>query len=270
LPRAFNGEIIRSKGFIIKYFCNFCNTKLILKMKKVLLNLALIASIVVSSCDVTGERIDGNGNVTTITREVNNAEKIKVSGALDVFVNAGAPSVRIEADENIIQYVETITNDNWLEIKTRDNINIHTSNTIKVYVTTPSITDINVNGSGNIVCNGKFSGNEDMKFNVTGSGDIRIDVNAPKVEADITGSGNLHVSGETRNLDVDVTGSGNYDGPGLKAENAVAKISGSGDISLFADNNLKAHINGSGNVKYRGNPTVDSHIAGSGAVVKEQ
>lgn len=216
-----------------------------------------------------GERIDGNGNVTSVNRQIDKAEKIKVEGSIDVIVEAGPSSIRVEADENLIPYIETMMDGNWLQIKTRDDVNLHSSNNIKVYVTTPVITNIHVTGSGNINCNGKFSTNENTSFKITGSGDITIELKAPKVEVEITGSGNMHIAGETRNIEVEVSGSGNYDGPELKAENAVAKVSGSGDIKLFADEHLKAHINGSGNINYRGNPTVDSHIAGSGTVVKE-
>ena len=97
---------------------------------------------------------------------------------------------------------------------------------------------------------------------------IKTEVNAPKVEADITGSGNLDIAGETRDVDIRVTGSGNYDGPELKAESAVVKVTGSGDVRLFADGSLKATISGSGDIRYKGNPTIDKHIAGSGTIRK--
>ena len=238
-------------------------------MKKTLQNLALIASIVLSSCDFTGERIDGNGNITSVTRQVNNTEKIKVEGEMDVFLETGASSVRIEADENIIPFIETVEEDGWLRIRTRDNTNINTSNSIKVYVTSPRITDIHVDGSGNVTGNGKISSSDDMSFDISGSGNINVQINAPRVEAAISGSGNLNVAGETRELELHIAGSGNYRGADLKAENARVDIAGSGDASLFADVSLKASIAGSGDVKYRGNATIEKNIAGSGSVRKE-
>ena len=76
---------------------------------------------------------------------------------MDVIVDQGPASIRVEADENIIPFVETVEEGGWLRIKTRDNTNIHTSNPMKVYVTSPNITDIDVDGSGNITGNGKIS-----------------------------------------------------------------------------------------------------------------
>ncbi|MCW3109608.1 MAG: hypothetical protein JWQ09_4114 [Segetibacter sp.] len=239
-------------------------------MRKGLFFSAFIAAMVLTSCIDMGERVDGSGNIKTENRQVNKAEKIKVSGDMDVYIDQGPASVKVEADDNILQYIETVMDDNWLEIRTRDNVNINTSKPVKVYVTTPDIRDLKVSGSGNIKCNQKFSTNNNTSFDITGSGDITAAINAPKVEAHISGSGNLHISGETKDVEIHISGSGNYDGPELKAENAEVSIAGSGDADLFADERLKASIAGSGNVKYKGNATVDSHIAGSGSVSRAQ
>lgn len=239
-------------------------------MKKSFFSAVIIAAILFISCGFDGESINGNGNLKSETRHIDNVTKINVTGGIDVFVEKGTPSVRAEGDENILQYLETRSDGDWLEIKTRDNVNVHSDNPIKVYVTVPEITDLKVAGSGNITCNNKFSTDENMSFSITGSGNITANVHAPAVNAGITGSGNMYIKGETKNADISVTGSGNYDSPGLKAESAVVKVSGSGNANLFADADLKASIAGSGDIKYSGNAKVDKEIAGSGSVVKAE
>jgi hypothetical protein len=229
-----------------------------------------IVAVLFTSCINMGERVNGSGNIKTESRQVSNAKRIKVMGDIDVFVDPGSTSVKVEGDDNVLQYIEINNNGDWLEIKTREHINIHTEKPVKVYITTPEITDLKVSGSGDIKCNQKFSTDNNTTFSISGSGDIVAAINAPKVEAHISGSGNLHISGETKDVEIHISGSGNYDGLELKAENANVSIAGSGDANLFADNKLKASIAGSGNIKYKGNPTVDSHIAGSGSVSKTQ
>ncbi len=239
-------------------------------MRKNILCAAFIAAACFMSCNFGGETIDGNGNRKSEIRHVGNTTKINAIGGMDVFVDTGAPAIKVEGDENILPFIETKVNGDWLEIKTRDHINIHSSNPVKVYVTTPDISDLKVNGSGNITCNNKFSSSNNMSFSITGSGNITANVNSPAVNAGITGSGNMYIKGETRNADIHITGSGNYDSPDLKAENASVKILGSGDANLFADVNLEASIAGSGDIKYRGKAAVHKNIAGSGSVVKVQ
>ena len=229
----------------------------------------LLCSItMVSACIHMGERVDGNGNMKSEKRTVSTAERMKVLGDMDVYVEKGPTSVRVEADENILPYIETSMNDGWLEIRTRDGINLNSKDPIKVYVSTPEVSGLTVAGSGTIESKDEFSTSHDMEFDISGSGDITAVIHSPRVESHISGSGNLHVSGETKDVEIHISGSGNYDGPGLKAENAEVSIAGSGDANLFADERLKASIAGSGDVRYQGNATVDSHISGSGSVTK--
>jgi hypothetical protein len=239
-------------------------------MKKRISYAAFIVAMLFTCCINMGERVNGSGNIKTENRQVGKADKIKVMGDIDVFIDQGPTSVKVEADDNLLQYIETSVNDGWLKIKTRHNVNINSEKPVKVYLVTPEITDLDVSGSGNIKCNQKFSTDNNTSFSISGSGDILAAINAPKVEAHISGSGNLHISGETKDVAIHISGSGNYDGAELKAENANVSIAGSGDAGLFADNKLKASVAGSGNIKYKGNATVDSHIAGSGSVSKAQ
>lgn len=232
--------------------------------------LTALVTVLLNSCINMGERVKGSGNTKSENRTVSKAERIKVMGDMDVYIDQGPTSLKVEGDDNVLPYIETVADGDWLEIRTKDDVNFNTSKPIKVYVTTPNITDLKVTGSGNIVCNQKFSTDNNSSFDITGSGDITTAISAPKVEAHISGSGNLHISGETKNVEIHVSGSGNYDGADLKAENANVSIAGSGDANLFADNKLKVSVAGSGNVKYKGNAIVESHIAGSGSVTKTQ
>lgn len=237
-------------------------------MKKSCLYALYITALFNMSCDFNAETVNGNGNRKSETRHISNTTKINLVGGMDVVVEEGAPAIKVEGDENILQFIETEVNNDWLEIKTRDHINIRSSNPVKVYITTPDIVALKVNGSGNITCNNKFASRNNISFSITGSGNITANVHSPAVNARITGSGNMYIKGETRNVDIRITGSGNYDSPDLKAENAFVKISGSGDANLFADVNLKASITGSGDIKYRGKANVNKSISGSGSVVK--
>jgi hypothetical protein len=252
-----------------KLLSNFRFSKLI-DMRKVSFYACIITVIFLAACINVGERVKGSGDIKSENRQISKAEKIKLAGDMELYIEQGPTSVRVEGDDNVLQYIETSMNDDWLEIKLRDDINLSTVEPVKVYLTTPNLTDIKVTGSGNVKSNQKFSTDNNTTFDITGSGDITIAVNAPKVESHISGSGNLHISGETKEVDIHISGSGNFDGPDLKAEEATVSIAGSGDAYLFAEDKLKASIAGSGNVKYKGSATVDSHVAGSGSVSKAQ
>ena len=235
-------------------------------MRKLITCLSLLFILGTSACVKYGKRVKGNGNIETETRQVDNATKIKVLGAVDVVVDSGATAVRVEAEENIIPYIITVEDNGWLEIKLKHNVRLSATKRMLVYVTTPSISGLRIGGTGNITAENKVWSEGPISIKIGGSGDVKMNVHSPKIDADIAGSGNVNISGETRDVDVSIAGSGNFRGRELKAENANVKIAGSGDAIVFADVKLDAKILGSGNVSYSGNASVEKKIAGSGSV----
>lgn len=227
---------------------------------------SLLAIILFISCDMMGERIKGNGNVKTVDRQISDVTKINVIGSLEVTVETGSPSLQVEGDENLLQYIETSTDNGLLTIKTKDNIHLVTSNSIKVHVTLPRIAKLKIIGSGKITSNNQLINEEKTNIEIIGSGKIDVKMHAPEINADIKGSGDIIVEGETRDLEASIKGSGNFNGKNLKSENASISIAGSGDVYVFADIRLKITIAGSGNVKYKGNAVVETNVAGSGSV----
>jgi hypothetical protein len=257
---------------IILFFKNvfhFCNKPTVMRFKFTLATFVSI-SLLLTSCFDFGRKIEGNGNVVTETRKVNKTSKIKLSGGLDVVLEKGPANIRVEADENLQQYIMTEEDNGWIEVKTKSRVNLKSSTPIRVYITTPEITALSVSGSGDIISANLFNADNKVTISIKGSGDIRMGLHAPSIEADIKGSGDIELTGETRDVEVDIKGSGNFNGSELKAENADITIAGSGDAYVYADVNLKVKIAGSGGIKYRGNAEVDKTIAGSGSITKVQ
>ena len=203
-----------------------------------------------ASCNITGERINGNGNIKTETRQLSNVSKVNVMGSLEVVLEEGTPSLKIEGDENLLPYIETNVNGNELTIKTRDHINIQTNNSLKIYLSLQQFSALKIMGSGKIETANKFNNTEKFTAELMGSGKISLNVHAPSIVADVMGSGDIIIEGETRDIEANIKGSGTFTGENLKSENALVSIAGSGDVTVFADIKLKINIAGSGNVRY--------------------
>jgi hypothetical protein len=237
-------------------------------MKNVIAFCAILISLLVSSCVFNGRRVKGNGKLITEKRSVKKAERIKLSGSMNVVLTKGQTAVKVEADENLLQYILVEEEDGWLTISTRKGIAFTEKNPIVVFIATPTIKQVSVAGSGDVTSDVKYEREDEIKFSVSGSGDISVPVHAPMITVNITGSGNIKPRGETRDLKLSITGSGNFGGGELKAENADVNITGSGDARVFADVRLKANIVGSGDITYQGNPTIEKRIVGSGSISK--
>jgi hypothetical protein len=228
--------------------------------------------VLLSSCfGFGGRRVRGNGNLGTQTRNAGAFEGIRVLGGMDVVLSSGSDyAVKVEADANLLQYILTEKDGDDLVIKTRNNYNLNPRAGMKVYITAPSLETIKITGSGSVLSQSKVSSNGRLDIDVTGSGDVKLDLAAPEVEADATGSGNIILSGTTRNFKGEINGSGELHCFGLMSENTDVEISGSGSAEVFASKRLDVRISGSGDVAYKGTPTINQRISGSGDVRSAQ
>lgn len=240
-------------------------------MNKLLL-LGVLGIIALPACDgINGRAVSGNGHQKTEERTISNASDIKIYGdfAIDLVPDSKT-SLTVEADDNLLPYIITRQENGSLVIKTKEHVWLKTEGKVHITIHTNLLESIDLSGSGVIKGLAKFNGGGKLDVNISGNGDVSVEVNTPKVTADISGSGNISLAGETRSLDVDISGNGNFKGEDLKAENASVTITGSGDARVFADAQLKADITGSGDVWYKGQASTTSDITGSGQVKKIQ
>jgi hypothetical protein len=239
-------------------------------MRKLILFLAVIALTSASCRYMWGERISGNGNVKTVERTVSAFKDVSTSGSIHVYITQGPQTpVKIEADENLLDYIEIHQRGDAISIETKDGYNLEPTGEIKVYVTAPDFNNIDISGSGSVQSTAKIISKNDLDFNVSGSGGLKIELNAPSVDVDITGSGHADMVGETKNLDIQISGSGEARCYNLLSENTSVDVTGSGDADVYASVKLDAHVTGSGNVNYKGAATnIKKDITGSGELNK--
>ncbi|HEY1113210.1 MAG TPA: head GIN domain-containing protein, partial [Chitinophagaceae bacterium] len=228
--------------------------------------------IVLSSCSyMGGKRVTGDGELSSENRTVGDFRGVEVTGSMQVIVSQGpTATVRVEADRNLHSYIVTELDGEVLEVRPKKGYNLRPRAHIKVYVTAPQYHTLAVTGSGKIQSTSKISGSEKLKVDVTGSGDIVADVDAPAINTEITGSGSITLNGNTRTLGTEITGSGEVHNFNLLSEATEIEISGSGNAEVYASKQLNIHIAGSGDVQYKGNPTVNQSVAGSGNIRKVQ
>jgi hypothetical protein len=129
-----------------------------------------------------------------------------------------------------------------------------------------SIDRVSLTGSGDVWSDDTIKEN-DFEVIVSGSGDMKFNVETEALESTITGSGDITLSGSTNYLETSVTGSGDFHGFELQANQTDATVTGSGDIEVVANTMLKARVTGSGDIDYHGNPDKeDIKVLGSGDI----
>ena len=216
-----------------------------------------------------GEKIKGNGNVTTITRTTPDYDGISCAGSFDYILVSGTEGkITIEGEENLLKYVVTEVKNNKLVVKTEKNINLKPSlnKTIKVTIPFKDVDNVSLAGSGDLTNTDTIKAT-DLKVSLAGSGDIVLTVETNNVKGSLAGSGDLTLKGNTNNLEANIAGSGDFHGFNLQANNTEVSVAGSGDAKVVSNESLKARVSGSGDIEYKGNPkTEDSKVAGSGSI----
>lgn len=240
-------------------------------MKNLTLACVLLLTAQVATAQWFGnKRIKGNGNLVTKTFNTSDYDAVHVSGSMDIELVAGKEgSIQATAESNIMEVLKIEVKGDKLYIGMKDNTSTSTTKGISIKVPVERISSASVAGSGEIMSD-LIIKSSDLDLKVSGSGDIKLTVEAARLIATVTGSGDLEVRGRAENLDASVTGSGDIKAYGLKANNVEASVTGSGDVAVYCNGgNLKARVTGSGDIRYKGNASnVDKKVTGSGDITK--
>jgi hypothetical protein len=239
-------------------------------MKRLFYFFPVLLSLVVASCDFFGERIEGNGNIKTEVRTVDNFSGVDVSSNMIVHITQGpTSSVKVEADENLLAYIEVRTNGDMLEIRPRDNANLHSSRGIKLYVSSPEFKVLHASGACEVFGDTKIVSKDLLDIDLSGASHMTLDLNAPRVKAGISGASSVNLTGQTKDLRVDASGASELRGYELMTETVEADLSGACNTEIYVSGSLKANLSGASHIRYKGNATVNQSTSGASSVSKK-
>lgn len=227
-------------------------------------------AIICSSCHyIGGKRIPGNGNNVAQTRDAGKFNSVDVSGAIDVYLKQDSTqSVKVETDENLQQYVEVYENNGVLVVSPKDNYNLDPTHKIKVFVTAPAFRVIGVSGASTITSENKLVSAESMDIDLSGASEAKVDIKAPRINAEVTGASTITLSGETKDLNVVGSGASGAKCFDLMTENTTVDISGASSAEVFASVKLDAQASGASGISYKGNPAITQDINGASSIKK--
>jgi len=214
---------------------------------------------------VNGKSAQGSGNIITEEREVSEFNKIHLKCSGNVFLTLGEKqTLIIKTDENIMPLIETDVSGKKLTISNGKHYLRPT--VLEVFITVNNLEGVAISGSGNVRGKDRFM-TDAFYAEISGSGDMDLEVETGRLEAKISGSGSIHLSGKAKDYTVSISGSGEINAFDVQTKNASVKISGSGDCRVYASESLVVKISGSGEVYYKGRPRINTKISGSGSLI---
>jgi hypothetical protein len=189
---------------------------------------------------------DGSGKVVSDHRVVKPFEEISISGTVEVSIEVDdEPTVRIDTDDNLQQYVTTEVSGKRLIIKQTENLD---PTRLAVVITVPKLTKLDASGATETKIKG---------------------LHGDRFELDVSGAADVELEGEVDLFIADASGAAEVDAEKLEAERVELDGSGACDFSVHATDELVVSLSGAGSVEYRGDPDeVKTDLSGAASIRK--
>ncbi len=213
-----------------------------------------------------GERVRGNGEVTTLERDIDGFTGVSACCSMNVELAEGDFSIRIEAESNLQEFVKTEVKGDRLEVGYVSGANFKSTEPINVYITLPHLAYLKASSSSTVKGTNTFHG-DDLEVDVSSSATASLAFEGRSVSTDASSSATLVIEGAADEFAGDASSSSRIDAGKLTAKHGKADVSSSADITLNVAESLRAKASSSGSVSYYGRPTdVNSDTNSSGSV----
>jgi len=221
--------------------------------------------IVLSAC----HQIHGSGNIVTENRKTGDFTGISAGGGFEVELKNGpVTEVRVEADDNIMRYIETRVSGNVLSITTKSGTNFIDGH-YKVYIIAPEINSVKSSGAASIIIKNILKDSEKIGFEASGAASINGEVDAPKIATEASGAANITLSGRTMDHNAEASGSATLKTGDLLSESTKVHASGAANVNVYASVKLDADANGAASIHYKGAASVSKKTSGAASVRKD-
>ena len=202
---------------------------------------------------------------TLETRDVSPFKKLEISGSANViYKKSDTLAVKVESNpsdkENII-----ITNESDILVIKAKGI---TSGNNKIYISSPVLNKITINGAAKISNTGVLS-SDTLFIDASGASDVSLDIETAMVDVILGGASGISLSGKTKTLNAKISGAST-----LKAYKLISAItnvtaSGASSAKVYANEKVNASATGSSNIKIKGDPQeVSVEASSSSSIVK--
>ena len=268
--------------------------------------LGVFCAMLCLSCTVqAGRSVRGSGRVTEETHKLRGFTGVELASFGNLYIKMGArEQLRVEAEENLHDYLEFEVRNKTLVIRTKRHVNLRPKKPVNFYLTAKKLDRIELSGCGDIeapdmkgkrisisisgagdIQTGDLEADEvmlevsgagdldvagieagELEFSISGAGNMEIgDVDAETAELEISGAGNAAISGgQINRQDIMISGTGDYRARRVKSYDADVVVSGCGSATIHVIDRLEAIVSGTGDVRYVGNPNVRASVTGAG------
>ena len=213
--------------------------------------------------------IEGSGRVVTEELIITDFNRVEVGNTFDVTISqAGLYDITVEADDNLLKYLDLRKSDETLSIRLQSGTSIRNA-TLKVQVALPELRSVSFSGASR----GRIQGFNTGQFDATLSGASHLsgDMVTGNTEISLSGASAVELTGTGPSLSLKASGASNAYLAQFKVNNAAINLSGASAASVTVFDVLDpVSLSGASRLTYAGNPVVRNlHTSGASTVNSE-
>lgn len=212
------------------------------------------------------------GKVIQQELELEDFEKVRTAGLVDIAFTQGEDfSVVAEGNEKVLPLYDFSIEEGTLVVTTTKKDNLRNTPFMRLLVTAPTLTDIEVLGVGDVMMRTHVEFFNDLDIHISGAGDIEIDsLLCDAFSAEISGAGDIDVRRlQCLSADVRMSGVGETNVKKLSCiEDASFIITGTGTLETKVRcQNLNVEVTGDGEASIKcESKHVTATVGGTGSI----
>jgi hypothetical protein len=239
----------------------------------VLLVAAVVVATVLAAAFFLGAwhpfgQVVGSENLVTQEKFFKDFSVVEVGSGFDVEIHqSSAYSIKITADDNVIDYVEVFKTSDGLTIRLRLGYS-YQSVTLRGKITMPELHELELSGGTHGTVGG-FSSSHEFVAELSGGSHLSGDYTTSG-DAQFTLSGGSHLSdldGAANDLRISASSGSHLDLSDFPVHDASVSLSGGSHGTINLDGRLDADLSGGSHLFYMGDPTMGDIDTSGGSTV---
>jgi len=220
-------------------------------LKTIVFTLFAACAATLSSCHTTC--VKGSGKESSEDRKVQSFTKLKILGGYKVLLKQDSSfSVHIDADDNLLRYINTSNSGSELKIKTEKNI--CSDHDITLTIGVKDLEAVECSGAVEL-SNHDTLHVQDLELKLNGANKVDMSINAGRLTTHGAGSTNVKLRGQATTHDVRLTGAGSLDAFDFVVSSYDIETTGAVHSKINVLKDLNVHSTGASELQYKGNPS---------------
>ena len=202
------------------------------------------------------DRIEGSGNVITKEISVKSFDELNASGVFNLLLSQGdKESLKIEADDNLMDLFIIENEGSTLRIKMKKNSNFNSKKQLKVYVTFKTLKSMDLGMVGGTSSDDKLKF-ADLKLKNQSVGSVSLNMTLQTLNMENQSVGSVKLEGSAENAVVKNNSVGSINAGDFVVQKMDIENNGVGSATVNAEKELKYKDSFLGKVSNKGNATV--------------